>query len=47
MRAATYLARDLGVLSDVDGEEILKVLDRYGPIPSLAGIGAEQGSIDS
>jgi 3-dehydroquinate synthase len=39
MRAATYLARDLGMLGEA--ATILAVLDRYGPIPSLAGIGAE------
>lgn len=41
MRAATYLARDLGLLGEADGEEILTTLDRYGPIPSLADIDAE------
>jgi 3-dehydroquinate synthase len=41
MRAATYLAGDLGMLREADGEAILKVLERYGPIPSVAGIAAE------
>jgi 3-dehydroquinate synthase len=41
MRAATYLARDLEMLSMGEFEEILVALDQYGPIPSLAGIGAE------
>jgi 3-dehydroquinate synthase len=40
MRAATYLARDLEMLTQADTEEILTVLDLYGPIPSLAGIEA-------
>lgn len=41
MRAATYLAHDLGLLSAPDCHSILYVLDRYGPIPSVQGIGAE------
>jgi 3-dehydroquinate synthase len=41
MRAATWLARDLRMLDEADGEAILMVLDRYGPIPSLAGVRAE------
>jgi 3-dehydroquinate synthase len=41
MRAATYLARDLSMLGVADTEAILTALDQYGPIPSLAGIGAE------
>jgi 3-dehydroquinate synthase len=40
MRAATYLARDLGMLSVEDGASILQLLDRYGPIPDVDGIGA-------
>jgi 3-dehydroquinate synthase len=40
MRAATYLAHDLGMLASDAGESILSVLDRYGPIPCLNGIGA-------
>ena len=38
MRAATYLARDLKMLPAYDTAEIIAVLDRYGPIPSLQGI---------
>jgi 3-dehydroquinate synthase len=41
MRAATYLARDLGMLAAEDGEAILSVLDRYGRIPRMNGIGAQ------
>jgi 3-dehydroquinate synthase len=41
MRAATYLARDLQMLSMSDFEEILVALDLYGPIPSVEGIAAE------
>ena len=41
MRAATYLARDLGLLQASDCQSILYVLDRYGPIPSVKGIAAE------
>jgi 3-dehydroquinate synthase len=41
MRAATYLAHDIDLLSDEDAKSILYVLDRYGPIPSTAGIPAE------
>jgi 3-dehydroquinate synthase len=41
MRAATYLARELKLLSEADSEEILTALDSYGPIPSVAGIEAE------
>ena len=41
MRAASYLAHDLGLLGAVDFQSILAVLDRYGPIPSLNGISAE------
>jgi 3-dehydroquinate synthase len=40
MRAATYLACDLKLLGDRDGEEMLAALDRYGPIPTVAGIEA-------
>lgn len=41
MRAATYLAHDLLLLSETETRRILLVLDRYGPIPSTAGIRAE------
>jgi len=41
MRAATYLARDLGLLAADQAKSIVYVLDRYGPIPSPDGIGAE------
>jgi 3-dehydroquinate synthase len=40
MRAATYLADDLGMLPPADTRQIIAVLDRYGPIPSLKGIDA-------
>jgi 3-dehydroquinate synthase len=40
MRAATHLACDLGMLPARDGDEILSLLDRYGPIPAVNGIGA-------
>lgn len=38
MRAATHLAADLGMLADSDRAAILRVLDQYGPIPSLNGL---------
>jgi 3-dehydroquinate synthase len=38
MRAATYLASGLGMLSGHDCDAILQILDSYGPIPSLEGI---------
>jgi 3-dehydroquinate synthase len=40
MRAATYLARDLDMLSAGDCDSILEVLDGYGPIPTVDGISA-------
>jgi 3-dehydroquinate synthase len=40
MRAATYLARDLQMLAEPDCASILNILDRYGPIPDVDGIGA-------
>jgi 3-dehydroquinate synthase len=40
MRAATYLARDLQMLPEEDCASIFNVLDRYGPIPDVNGIGA-------
>jgi 3-dehydroquinate synthase len=41
MRAAVYLGETTGHLSAEDSVEILEVLDRYGPIPPLDGIAAE------
>ncbi len=41
MRAATYLALDLGMLGDRGGRQILDVLERYGPVPTVEGIRAE------
>ena len=41
MRAASYLARDLGMIGQPDLVEILRVLDLYGPVPSTKGIAAE------
>lgn len=38
MRAATYLSASLGLLMPADQIEILRVLDRYGPIPALDGV---------
>ena len=38
MRAAAHLARDLGILAKTDAAEILDILGRYGPIPSLQGV---------
>jgi 3-dehydroquinate synthase len=40
MRAATYLAHDLGMLPQEDYLSIINILDRYGPIPSVSGISA-------
>src|SRR6201999_1794195 len=40
MRAATHLARNIGMLDPADTQSILAVLDRYGPIPSTDGIQA-------
>jgi 3-dehydroquinate synthase len=40
MRAATYLAHNIGLLLAVDEEAILMSLDRYGPIPDVCGIPA-------
>ena len=40
MRAATYLAGELGMLPAEDIRSILWTLDRYGPIPSTSGISA-------
>jgi 3-dehydroquinate synthase len=41
MRAATSLAERAAGLSASDGEAIDRVIEKYGPIPSLAGITAE------
>ena len=41
MRAAVYLAESTGHLSAEDSVEILDLIRRYGPIPSLDGISAE------
>ena len=41
MRAAAYLARDLGMLPSQDCASILDLLNRYGPIPNVNGIAAE------
>ncbi|MDE3195390.1 MAG: 3-dehydroquinate synthase [Acidobacteriota bacterium] len=41
MRAATHLARELSMVTRAEAAEIMHVLDRYGPIPSLEGIAAE------
>jgi 3-dehydroquinate synthase len=41
MRAATFLARDLGMIGQPELKEIIGVLDSYGPIPSLAGVAPE------
>ncbi len=40
MRAATHLAGSLGMLPAADAQSIFWTLDRYGPIPSTAGIPA-------
>ncbi len=39
MRAATYLAENLAMISPADGAAITNVLDSYGPIPSCDRIG--------
>jgi 3-dehydroquinate synthase len=41
MRAATFLAHDLGMIGQPELAEIVGVLDSYGPIPSLAGVAPE------
>ncbi len=41
MRAAVRLGETAGHLSAADGAQILDLIARYGPIPSLAGIAAE------
>ena len=40
MRAATHLARALGMLAEQDARAIVDVLNLYGPIPGVAGINA-------
>jgi 3-dehydroquinate synthase len=42
MRAATYLAHALGLLPESDRAAIIGLLDGYGPIPSLDGIGCQE-----
>jgi 3-dehydroquinate synthase len=41
MRAATHLAAIAHILGKEDEEEIVRIVNRYGPIPSLQGIAAE------
>jgi 3-dehydroquinate synthase len=41
MRAAVYLAERTGHLSAEDSVDILDLIDRYGPIPPVTGIPAE------
>jgi 3-dehydroquinate synthase len=41
MRAATWLAHDLGLLPATQAHAIVYVLDRYGPVPGTQGISAE------
>ena len=41
MRAATHLARAIGMLPEHDAQAILNILKIYGPIPSVAGLNAE------
>ena len=41
MRAAVYLAEDLGILSGADGKEIRSVVAAYGPIPPLGDVSAQ------
>jgi len=41
MRAATYLALDLGMLKSPEFSEIIGILDVYGPIPSTGAISAQ------
>lgn len=38
MRAATHLAADLAGISEADRDNIIEILNRYGPIPTLRGI---------
>jgi 3-dehydroquinate synthase len=42
MRAAVRLGESAGHLSAADARQILDIIDRYGPIPSLDGIAAER-----
>ena len=41
MRAAIYLGQSTGYVSAEDAVEMLQMIEDYGPIPSLAGIRAE------
>jgi 3-dehydroquinate synthase len=40
MRAATHLARVLGMLAESDARAIFEMLGLYGPIPGVAGVSA-------
>jgi 3-dehydroquinate synthase len=42
MRAATYLAEGLHMVSTTDGAAIINVLDSYGPIPGCDGVGRNE-----
>jgi len=42
MRAAIYLGESTGYVSAEDSVEMLSTIERYGPIPPLAGIRAEK-----
>jgi 3-dehydroquinate synthase len=42
MRAAVRLSESTGHLSAADARQMLELIDRYGPIPSLDGISAER-----
>ncbi len=41
MKAAAHLASVTGLLAAEDARRIIDTVDRYGPIPSLAGVSAE------
>ena len=41
MRAATHLAESSGLLSNPDASAIIRVLNEFGPIPTLSGIAPE------
>jgi 3-dehydroquinate synthase len=38
MKAATHLAHGIGLLSATDRDRILRLVEAYGPVPSLDGI---------
>jgi 3-dehydroquinate synthase len=42
MRAASYLAKARGQVSDQDATRILDAIDRYGPIPPFGDVSAER-----